>query len=53
MDRKEGDAPAIQSWIDLCQWEPQAWDVCYTIFRKQGAPVQGIPTILQAWRRMR
>ena len=52
VDRKEGESAAIQSWIDLCQWEPQVWDICYGIFRKQGAPVQTIPTILQAWKRM-
>jgi hypothetical protein len=53
VDRKEGESGAIQSWIDLCPWTPEVWDVCYGIFRKQGAPVQTIPTILQAWKRLK
>jgi hypothetical protein len=53
VDRKTGESSAILSWIDLCEWTPEVWEVCYAIFRKQESPEHLIPTMLQAWHRMR
>ena len=52
VDRHEGDSTPCADWIDLCQWNPQVWDVLWAVFCKAGQPVQMIPSILQGWRRL-
>ncbi len=52
VDRQEGESTPCADWIDLCQWNPQVWDVLWAVFRKAGQPVQMIPSILQGWRRL-
>ena len=52
VDRKTGDAEAYGDWIDLCQWNPQVWDIIWKLYQDKGQPAASAPSILQGWKRL-
>jgi len=51
VDTKEGDAKPFIGWINLAQWDPRIFDICYAIFVSLGEPATFAPYILQGWSR--
>ncbi|MBT4501941.1 MAG: hypothetical protein HOC74_29685 [Gemmatimonadetes bacterium] len=52
VDTREGEARTFRDWIDLCQWDPKIWDICWARFCQMDSPVAEIPTILRGWQRL-
>lgn len=52
VDTREGESRAFKDWIDLCQWDPEVWDIHWALFCKLGQPVADIPHILRGWQRL-
>ena len=52
VDTRDGNSVPLGDWMDLCQWDPKVWDVMWAVFEKAGRPAAGIPSVLQAWRRL-
>ncbi|HIE13845.1 TPA: hypothetical protein EYP70_01085 [Candidatus Bathyarchaeota archaeon] len=52
VDRKKGNSRHIRDWIDLCQWNPKIFYICFRIFQLIGEPAHYVPYILQGWKRM-
>lgn len=52
VDGSDGEAETIRDWIDLSQWEPQVWPLCWALFNRLEQPAREIPTVLQGWQRL-
>lgn len=53
VDGQPGDARTYKSWIDLCEWNPQVWDVLWALYERAGRPSRDAPTMLQGWMRLK
>ena len=53
VNSKEGEAKPIRDWINLAQWDPRIFKICYRIFELMGEPAAYAPYILQGWNRMK